>query len=347
MTRVDELQKKFPNLAREILVKWDLTRYGVRDSEVLAKEATWRRSGGFLSHRDRDVTMKDTAKKIPETVRPGYSHFPAEAIMKNGVGFKVAKDPKSPYQIREKSHGKYAIYEGAEHIEDVFFNPANHWVDEPDKEPRTSKGTLITSLITRKHRCFFLAPLRYCDFLGRGEGCKFCNYNAAHDHAKARGIKYAIALNLEDTAEAYKILASEIRIVEGRFQSGAISDDEKEAKQQIRFLERIAGGASYKPHLAMSVPPMSRKNLQRLKDAGLDGINSNIEVWDRELFAEICPGKDKHRGYERYLQSMTEAVDVFGTGHVGCSLVGGVTQIPENGHKTWQDDRDSLIEGIR
>ncbi|MDO8674367.1 MAG: hypothetical protein Q7O66_23415 [Dehalococcoidia bacterium] len=347
MTRVDELQKKYPDLAREIVVKWEMMKYGVRDSDVLLKEATWRRAaGGFLTH-DRGITMKDTVKKSPESARPGFYHFPGETIMKNGVGFKVTRDPRSAYQIRERSVGRYAIHEGDEHIEDVFFNPASHWVDEPDIEPRTSRGTPITSLISRVRRCFFLAPLRYCDFLGRGEGCKFCNYNETHDRAKALGIKHDISLNLEDTAEAYQILAREVKLVEGRFQSGAISDVEKEANQQLRFLERIAGGASYKPHIAMSVPPMSRKNLHRLKDAGLDAINSNIEVWDPALFVEICPGKAKFRGREQYLQSLMDSVDIFGAGHVACNFVGGVTQIPEDGHKTWQESRDSLIEGIR
>ncbi|MDO8673999.1 MAG: hypothetical protein Q7O66_21520 [Dehalococcoidia bacterium] len=347
MAHVDELQKKYPNLPREIIVKWEMLRNGVRDSDVLSKEGTWRRpAGDFLSH-DRGVTMEETAKKRPETVRQGYLQIPGQMFMRNGIGARVMRDSRSPYQIREESPGKYALYEGKARVENAYFNPPNHWTDEPDKEPRTSKGTPITSLITRVRRCFFLAPLRYCDFLGRGEGCKFCNYNATHDQAVAAGNKHAVALNLEETVEAYKLLASEVKLIEGRFQSGAISDVEKEANQQFRFLERIASGASYKPHIAMSSPPMSRKNMQRLKDAGLDGINSNIEVWDRELFAEVCPGKARHRGYDTYLQTQVDAVDVFGAGYVSCNFVGGVTQMPENGHKTWQEGRDSLIEGLR
>ncbi|MDO8672324.1 MAG: hypothetical protein Q7O66_12995, partial [Dehalococcoidia bacterium] len=38
---------------------------------------------------------------------------------------------------------------------------------------------------------------------------------------------------------------------------------------------------------------------------------------------------------------------LFGEGNVKVALVGGATLMPPNGYKTWQESRDSLIEGVR
>ena len=42
-----------------------------------------------------------------------------------------------------------------------------------------------------------------------------------------------------------------------------------------------------------------------------------------------------------------DAVDVFGAGHVAGRIIGGLNMIPDNGHDTWQEARDSHIEGNR
>ncbi|MDO8672463.1 MAG: hypothetical protein Q7O66_13690 [Dehalococcoidia bacterium] len=135
--------------------------------------------------------------------------------------------------------------------------------------------------------------------------------------------------------------------MEGRFQMGGFNSSEQETKLHIDFVEQIARGTSYKPNLQISTQPMSNKDMRRLKDVGLDCISFNLEVWDPEIFAEVCPGKSYHRGHERYLEAYQEAVEIFGPGHVGCDFVAGVTMMPEKGHITWQQARDSHIEGNR
>ena len=46
MTRLEELQKKYPSLAREILVKWEVLRHGIRDSDAVYKNGFWIRAAG-------------------------------------------------------------------------------------------------------------------------------------------------------------------------------------------------------------------------------------------------------------------------------------------------------------
>ncbi|MDO8673457.1 MAG: hypothetical protein Q7O66_18775 [Dehalococcoidia bacterium] len=342
MSRVDELQKKYPNLPREIVVKWEVLVRGVKDTSTLDKVSYWTRGGSYQS-RDLDISLKEIAAKREGEGRPGYVARPKPLHMKNGIGANIRRGTRTPYEIRDESEGKFALYEGDEKVEDVYFPSPRGW----GEEMVTSRGTPVTSLVEVKSHCFSIQPIRFCEYFVRGEQCKFCNYNSTYDDARSAGTSIPVTINLEDTVEAYKMLASEIRFIEGSWQSGALTASEKEAATQIKFVEAIANAAPHKPIMRMSVPPLGRKDLQRLHDAGLTCFETNIEVWGAEIFAGVCPGKNKYKGFERYKETFQEAVDIYGVGNVCCNFVAGVSMMPENGHKTWQESRDSMIEGFR
>ncbi|MDO8672673.1 MAG: hypothetical protein Q7O66_14780, partial [Dehalococcoidia bacterium] len=107
----------------------------------------------------------------------------------------------------------------------------------------------------------------------------------------------------------------------------------------------IASAASYKPNLTVHTQAMDRKSMQRLKDAGLDSLSVQTEAWEPHIFKAVCPGKAKHASYEAWLEAAQEAVDVFGAGNVGQKIIAGLSMMPENGHKTWQESLASHIEG--
>ncbi|MDO8673966.1 MAG: hypothetical protein Q7O66_21355 [Dehalococcoidia bacterium] len=344
MTRVDDLQRKYPSIPREVLVKWELLRNGLRDSSVIDKVSDWIRPTGQYQNRDIDVTMFDIGKKRPETLRQGYIMRPRPAFMKNGISAQTRRHSESPYEARELGNGKFGLYEGEVKVEDVYF-PAHTlpW----DVEPVTRKGWPVTSLVKFENVCFSIGATRYCEYFSTGEQCKFCNFNATQDDARSTGTEVPITINLQETVEAYKIISSKVRLVEGYFQMGGFRDREQEMKVQLAFLEKIAGAASYKPFLGLNTQPMSRKDMQRLKDAGVDNTTLNLEVWDAEMYKEILPGKAKCVGRDRVLEALLDAVDVLGPGNVGTSLVGSLTLMPPHGHKSWQEARDSHIEGSR
>ncbi|MDO8672405.1 MAG: hypothetical protein Q7O66_13400, partial [Dehalococcoidia bacterium] len=159
------------------------------------------------------------------------------------------------------------------------------------------------------------------------------------------GLNRPVTINLEDTVEAYGILCSEIRFLEGELEMGGFMKSENEGRIYFDFVERLASAAASKPTLIIRTQAMDRKDMQRLKDAGLDCLSIQMEVWDPELFAEVLPGKAKHAPREKWLESFQDAVDVFGAGNVGGKIIAGLTLIPSNGHQTWQEARDCHIEG--
>lgn len=74
-------------------------------------------------------------------------------------------------------------------------------------------------------------------------------------------------------------------------------------------------------------PPNDLSLLEEYKAAGVTSIALNIEVYDRELFAKICPGKNELYGYDRWWEALDHARDVFGDYQVYCGIVWGVEPI--------------------
>ncbi|MDO8670876.1 MAG: hypothetical protein Q7O66_05530, partial [Dehalococcoidia bacterium] len=341
MNRIDELQNKYPEIPRDVILKHDVLVQGVRDGEDIDKASDWRRLLETYQSSDYDVTLSDLAERTPWRVKPGFMLRPSVMYFKSGMGANVRLRSASPYSIRETSEGRFALCQGDEQVEEIYF-PRPKQRTAP--EPTTSRGTPISNVIDFKRRCFWLVPTRYCQYFSMGDQCKFCNLNANHKEANAVGLGHATTLNLNETVEAYQLRAAEVPLIEGGFVMGGFLKAEQEAKIYLDFIGALAKAAPYKPNFTVHTQAMDRKDMQRLKDVGLDAFIIQIEVMDPQLFEEVCPGKAKHMPYERWLECFQDAVDIFGVGNAAGKLIPGITMLPSNGHKSWQEARDYHIQ---
>ncbi|MDO8670049.1 MAG: hypothetical protein Q7O66_01290 [Dehalococcoidia bacterium] len=347
MTRISELEKKYPTVPQEVVVKWEVVSHGVRDTGDLDKIGTWQKAGEHYSYQsyDHDITLKEYVEKRPARLKDGRILRPGHFYMKNGIGAAIRIDTSSPYEIRDSGDGRLFLFEGEEKLDISLFFP--HPKPRVGPELVTGKGTPVSTLISPRRRCFQLMPVRYCEYFAHRDQCKFCNFNGTQDDSRSIGLSRPVTVNLEETVEAYRILSDDTMLLEGRFEMGGFMSSEQEASIHFDFVESIAKGAPYKPVLTVQTEAMHRKDMQRLKDAGLDCMAIQMEAWDPEIFAEVCPGKAKHAPHEQWLESLLDAVDVFGAGNVGGKIIAGLSLIPPNGHTTWQQARDSHIEGNR
>ena len=58
------------------------------------------------------------------------------------------------------------------------------------------------------------------------------------------------------------------------------------------------------------IDPQEDEGWKRLHETGVGSVQPNIEVWDRDLFAWICPGKDKLIGREEWIKRTIRGVDI-------------------------------------
>ncbi|MBI2861529.1 MAG: hypothetical protein HYX89_01790 [Chloroflexi bacterium] len=341
MTRIAELQKKYSNVPKEVVVKLEVLNRGIKDNDDLDKVSVWSPPGRSYQSYDHDVTLNDLMKS--GKAKDGSILRPITFYMNNGLGVRIMRDTTSPYTIREIGDGKFALFEGEEEVDiDIHFpipKPRNREV------LRTSKGTPVTELVELNRRCFMIVPVRYCEYFTRGVECKFCNFNASYDDLRSIAFDRKVTIDLEEAAEAFGIACSHIKLIEGMLESGGFSTAKQEGALYVRFVEKLATAASYKPNLKILGEAMEMQDYRRLKDAGLDCITLQMEVWDRRLFQEIVPGKAKHMPYDRWIEAFYNAVEVFGPGQVAGKFVAGATLIPENGFKSPEEALASHIEG--
>jgi len=72
-------------------------------------------------------------------------------------------------------------------------------------------------------------------------------------------------------------------------------------------------------------PSTDFTTIEKYKEAGFFSIRMNIEIWDKNMWQALCPGKNLYcGGWDNWVKALEYAVDVFGKGKVGSNLVGGI-----------------------
>ncbi|MDO8669973.1 MAG: hypothetical protein Q7O66_00900 [Dehalococcoidia bacterium] len=344
MARVAELQRKYPGIHRDIIVKWDVLTNGIRDTNDLDTVSSWRpASQGTYGSYDEEFTLQRLKTETPWRVKDDAVLLPDRLWMKTGLGFPLFRKQRSPYLIREIGAGKVAIFEGNEMIEADLYPPPRKQRQQP--ELVTGQGTPVRDLVQIRRNCYWIVPVRYCEYFNKGEECKFCNFNPSQEDARAIGINRPVSINPEETAEAFRLCGSEVRLLEGVLEGGGFKKTETEASVNLRFVEQLNSALPYKTDMKLAAEALPRRELERLKDAGLSAILFQMELFDEHLFSLMVPGKAKHMKREEWLEAFQNAVEVFGVGNVGAKFVGGLTLQGPHGYKTWQEARDSHMQG--
>ncbi|MCA9540304.1 MAG: hypothetical protein KC620_15505, partial [Myxococcales bacterium] len=112
--------------------------------------------------------------------------------------------------------------------------------------------------------------------------------------------------------------------------------------QMARFLAER--GLTDRYYVAAGSGAIPRESMKRLADLGVRGACFNLEVWDPKQFARICPGKHAIVGRDRWLQSLDEAVEIFGDQNVMSAFVGGAELEGDGAFTDPQQALDSVID---
>lgn len=77
-----------------------------------------------------------------------------------------------------------------------------------------------------------------------------------------------------------------------------------------------------------------RENLKEIllmtrKEMGFKQIEFNLEVYGKDRFAEVCPGKSGLAGYDNTVQALKLAAEIFGPGHARSNFVLGAQPVEE------------------
>lgn len=221
---------------------------------------------------------------------------------------------KSPLHLRREPGG-YAVFEGEERLVSATPFAWPRWYGQS-----TSDGTPM-SMVVSAHCDTSLYTAIYqggCDYWQGDNMCKFC---AMKIDQKARW------RSIESIIEVVKAALHENPAAEISFGGGTRLSPDKSARHKADAIAELKRHVSL-PVCVEMAPPDTDDWLSRLKDAGLDSILLNIELWGEDIRRHMMPGKaDITR--ERYLSALTHSVKIFGDNQVSSQIIIGLEPLED------------------
>jgi len=160
-----------------------------------------------------------------------------------------------------------------------------------------------------------------CSLKDLGEDCLFCAFN---ERAKDGTFNKVLLKSPRQVAEAYKIARAAGKGNHFRITGGFVPE-RRELEYYLDVADAIKETYSTFYGVAVVGAPADLSVLPKYKEAGFANISTNIEVWDRNVFAAVCPGKEKRNGgWQHWVDSLEASVEIFGRGNVHSTIVGGL-----------------------
>ena len=198
----------------------------------------------------------------------------------------------SPYSVQWNEEAFLLYYENR------ILCPVAFDARDPYRENTASRGTLFG------HAAFWATDrLRVhhqfrCNYKHEGMGCRFCNVK------EKKGVYF-----LDDVSE---IIDFYLKHTDFRhFLIGGGSGSDMDESKNIITLAKHIRTRSDKTIYAMCLPPKDLSVLSKYRQAGIDEIGFNLELFDREIAKRVMPGKG-NIPLSQYESAYREAVRLWG-----------------------------------
>ena len=216
----------------------------------------------------------------------------------------------SPYTVTRRGE-RYFITDGKGEVEVKL-------VERPVFYSRkTSTGVPFSDIATVHGSYTVITPSPRCDFFDRSVECRYCAGN--FDIKGADNRVYTVEEVIETVEAVLKERSSDIIYLSIGFSQG---DD-----GGIEFLRPYiqAIKKSFSCLVAVeALPPKDNRWIDETYALGADSVLYNLEIFDKELFELICPGRASLVGRKRYLEALGYAAKVFPNGTVASHLIVGL-----------------------
>lgn len=219
-----------------------------------------------------------------------------EVILPGGLWTNVpvleAFAQRSPYEFVPDDDGLRLLRDG-EFVATVSLSPRPTWYDR-----MTTSGKPMARVGTLQGTYLGVYPAKVCDYWVTPEktNCHFCSVGLN------LGVDDASEKSVDEVLEVVMAARDESAITYVDFNTGHYEGDTylDILEPYIRRIKRETGllvGVQTPPHHDLS-------RYDRLKKMGVNRVSFCFEIFDRERFREVCPGKDAQYGLDRYLDAI-------------------------------------------
>ncbi|MBI5599003.1 MAG: radical SAM protein [Deltaproteobacteria bacterium] len=260
----------------------------------------------------RGVRMEGPLKGVEPT--SGRAGAGLDIMLPKGMLVNVPCDEgftkDSPYALKGDGQG-YLVTDGSSSV-------AVRVIAAPGFYGRRTRTGVPMKDIASVHGSYaVVTPSPRCDFFDSNIECRYC---AGNFDARGKGDKvYSVDEVLETVESLLKEGSSEIIYISIGFSKsddggiGFLSPYIKAVKKHFNCLVAVE-----------ALPPKKNHWIDDTYAVGADSVLYNLEIFDRELFELICPGRAATIGRERYVEALNYAAGVFPNGTVASHLIVGL-----------------------
>ncbi|MFH1007605.1 MAG: radical SAM protein [Candidatus Latescibacterota bacterium] len=253
------------------------------------------------------------------------SDLPDDFLLPDGTVVQFRMNSSSPFCVRIDS-GVRRLFQGDRDICEV------KWIDRPafyDQSIADKKMVQIGQI--GGEDCLFFCYQNFCSHFARGEQCLFCNLVSTSQTYNTTLKKKDAELIGEVARAAWdEGMVNHVLLTGGCFaheREVSVANDIIASIRKHRGVDRIPG--------TILPSPAKGDDIQRYYDTGIQAIGYSMEIWDEALYRAICPGKSGSTSHAQFLESIEQAVKIFGEGNVYGVLVMGL------------EPKDTFLDGVK
>ena len=254
---------------------------------------------------------------IPKNIK----YVPSEMLLPEDMVCSVFLEKKSPWLIKsDKNHQLTLYYQEDQYVFPIGFTKRPKFYDIKLSNGKTCNQVAVM------YGDYVLAifVLGWCYFFQQGVGCKFCSLKANWEKGGLgqQNLKF-VTPEIAQEAVRQAMKTEENRIKYVLYSSGSFPDNDEGFKVKTEVVRAVKKETPNIEHHFAIMPPNNLSLIKQMREAGLNTIDFDMEIFDENLFKKICPGKEKYYGHDKYLNAMEYAVKVFGWGKGRCACVAG------------------------
>ncbi|MFT8314080.1 MAG: radical SAM protein [Clostridium sp.] len=245
--------------------------------------------------------------------------FPCGYNTPNGFRIGLKWDRKSQYKIEYDGSRYFLTDRGHEIFPIEFFKrPKYYNLHTSDGVEMSHVGNFTQSGTVH------VTYSNECSLKDQGQDCLFCNVNATKDvYGEKENHKWKYPKQIAETVKA----AYDEGVANHLNLTGGFIAERREVDYYIDVAEAVKEYTGLKDFNGTAVigAPLDLEVIEHYKEVGYRTIAINIEVWDKNLFKAICPGKDiQCGGWENWVKAIEYAREVFGFGRARTGIVAGL-----------------------
>lgn len=249
-------------------------------------------------------------------------NIPYGFILENGLGVNLITDKNSPYKIVE-NRGVFSVTYRDEKVSNIVFPEVPGFYSKQTKDGVSMRDIASDSAIGSKDKSLVVAYSTECSVKDKGQTCLFCVMNGTKGLEKGEerpAWKYPHQI-AETVKEAYDEGYKHLTI------TGGFVPERREVEYYLDVADKIKEALGTKTFngTACIGAPIDFNVIEQYKEAGFSTIAFNTEVWGKNYFDIVCPGKvEDCGGYDNWVKAIEYATQVFGKGKVRSNFVVGL-----------------------